>query len=136
MDQRNGMDIFGKLTGEMVLDSVGIAGTPSYHEPDAWGMDILKVGTSLGAGGIGYMYKDSIYRVGDNGSGNYKPVFEGSQRSRFNLTFSNWNVDGSELDVIQQIEISAGKHYYQSSVSFSGTDPGLDLVVGIVNMKE
>lgn len=135
MDQRNGIDIFGKLTDKMVLDEVGRAGATNYHEPDVWGMDVLKVGTSLGAGGIGYMYKDSIYRVGDNGSGNYKPVFEGSQRSRFNLSFDKWSVDGSELDVVQQIEISAGKHYYQSSVSFSGADSGLDLVVGMVNMK-
>ena len=45
MDQRNGMDIFGKLTEEMVLDNVGIADGPSYHEPDVWGMDVLKVAT-------------------------------------------------------------------------------------------
>ncbi len=32
MDQRNGIDIFGKLVHEMVLDSVGIAGSPNYHE--------------------------------------------------------------------------------------------------------
>ncbi len=135
LDQRNGMDIFGKLTEEMVLDSVGIAGGPSYHDPDAWGMDILKVGTSLGAGGIGYMYNDSIYRVGDSGSGRYQLVFEGSQRSRFNLSFNNWSVDGKEVNVIHQIEISAGKHYYESSVSFSGSDIEMDLVAGIVNMK-
>lgn len=135
LDQRNGMDIFGKLTGEMVLDNVGRAGSPSYHEPDFWGMDILKVGTSLGAGGIGYLYNDSIYRVGDSGSGNYQSVFEGSQRSRFRFNFENWDVDGNKVDVIQQIEISAGKHYFQSSVSYSGADINMELVVGIVNMK-
>ena len=84
LDQRNGMDIFGKRTRAMVLDSVGVAGRQSYHDPDQWGMDVLKVGTSLGAGAIGYMLNDSIYRVGDNGSGSYKVLFEGSQRSRFN----------------------------------------------------
>ena len=86
LDQRNGMDIFGKLTGEMVLDSVGVAGRQSYHDPDDWGMDVLKVGTSLGAGSIGYMYSDSIYRVGDSGSGTYELLMEGSQRSRFLLS--------------------------------------------------
>ena len=135
MDQRNGMDIFGKRTEEMVLDNVGIAGGPSYHEPDVWGMDILKVGTSLGDGGIGYMYNDSIYRVGDSGSGTYEVVFEGSQRSRFNFSFNNWSVDGNPVNVTQQIEISAGKHYYRSLVSYTGSDIELDLVAGIVNMK-
>jgi uncharacterized protein DUF4861 len=135
MDQRNGMDIFGKLTPEMVLDSVGIKNKESYHHEAEWGMDILKVGTSLGSGAIGYMYNDSIYRVGDNGSGDCQTVFEGSQRSRFNLSFSNWKVDGSATDVLHQIDISAGKHYYQNQVTYSGNDSNLDLVAGIVNMK-
>ena len=41
MDQRNGMDIFGKTTPEMVLEEVGIKGAPSYHEPGPWGLDVL-----------------------------------------------------------------------------------------------
>lgn len=135
MDQRNGMDIFGKLTRAMVLDSVGVAGRQSYHDPDQWGMDVLKVGTSLGAGAIGYMLNDSIYRVGDNGSGSYDVQFEGSQRSRFTLSYQNWRVGETTLNVVQQIEVVAGRHCYQSSVTYSGSDQSLDLVPGIVNMK-
>jgi hypothetical protein len=135
LDQRNGMDIFGKLTREMVLDSVGMEGRPSYHEPAAWGMDVLKVGTSLGAGAIGYMYLDSIYRVGDNGSGTYGVVFEGSQRSRFKLSYTNWKVGEEALDVVHQVEIGGGRHYYQGTVVYSGTEESLNLVTGIVNMK-
>ncbi len=135
LDQRNGMDIFGKLTRAMVLDSVGVAGRQSYHDPDQWGMDVLKVGTSLGAGAIGYMLNDSIYRVGDNGSGSYEVRFEGSQRSRFNLSYTNWQVGETTLEVNHQIEIVAGRHCYQSSVTYSGTDMHLALVPGIVNMK-
>ncbi len=135
LDQRNGMDIFGKLTSEMVLDSVGIAGMPSYHEPDSWGMDILKVGTSLGSGAIGYLYKNSIYRVGDNGSGSYNVVIEGPLHSRFNLSYSDWRLDDIKLDVNHQVEIIAGRHYYQGLVSYGGSDQKVSLVTGIVNMK-
>jgi len=135
MDQRNGMDIFGKITPAMVLDQVGKVGEPSYHEPGEWGMDILKVGTSLGAGGIGYMYKDSLYRVGDNGSGSYEVMFEGPLRSRFELGYASWKVEEESLHVNHQIEIVAGRHFYQGLVSYSGTDESLKLVPGIVNMK-
>lgn len=135
LDQRNGMDIFGKTTTAMVLDSVGMGGGPSYHEPDTWGMDVLKVGTSLGSGGIGYMYNDSIYRVGDNGSGNYQVLLRGPLRSRFNLNYSMWKVEDQVLNVTHQIEIIAGRHYFQGLVTYSGTDEDLDLVTGIVNMK-
>ncbi|MCK4746712.1 MAG: DUF4861 family protein, partial [Bacteroidales bacterium] len=106
-----------------------------YHEPAAWGMDVLKVGTSLGAGAIGYQFKDSIYRVGDNGSGTYRVLFEGSQRSRFNLKYMDWDVGGTPIDVQQQVEIVAGRHYYQGMVTYSGTGEAINLVAGIVNMK-
>jgi hypothetical protein len=135
LDQRNGMDIFGKLTHEMVLDSVGIKGRQSYHEAADWGMDVLKVGTSLGSGAIGYLYKDSIYRVGDNGSGSYHVVIEGPLHSRFNLSFTDWMVDDQSLKVNHQVEIIAGRHFYQGLVSYSGSDQKLSLVTGIVNIK-
>ncbi len=135
LDQRNGMDIFGKLTAEMVMDSVGIAGRQSYHDPDDWGMDVLKVNTSLGAGAIAYRFNDSIYRVGDNGSGTYELVFEGPLRSRFNLVYDPWEIAGRQVSVLHQIEIIAGRHCYQSQVTLSGSDGEFDLVTGIVNIK-
>ena len=135
LDQRSGMDIFGKLTSEMVLDGVGLPGTSSYHEPAAWGMDVLKVGTSLGSGAIGYLYKDSIYRVGDNGSGTYRVAFEGTQLSRFYLSHADWKVEDLSLDVNHQIDIAAGRHYFQAKVTYTGTDETLPLVTGIVNIN-
>lgn len=134
MDQRNGMDIFGKSTEKMVLEGVGIEGAPSYHEPGDWGMDVLKVGTSLGAGAIAYLYQDSLYRVGDNGAGSYEVEFEGSQRSRFKLSYENWMVEDLSLDVTHHVEIVAGRHYYQGTVIYEGNDDSLQLVPGIVNM--
>lgn len=135
MDQRNGMDIFGKITSSMVMGQVGTKGEPSYHEPGEWGMDVLKVGTSLGAGGIAYMYKDSLYRVGDSGSGSYEIIFEGPLRSRFELGYDNWKVEEESLHVSHQIDIVAGRHFYQGVVTYGGTDESLMLVPGIVNMK-
>ncbi|MCD4710807.1 MAG: DUF4861 domain-containing protein, partial [Bacteroidales bacterium] len=108
---------------------------PSYHEPGEWGLDVLKVGTSLGAGSIGYMFNDSIYRVGDNGSGTYQVIFRGTQRSRFNLSYTNWMVEDQALNVTHQIEIVAGRHCYQGLVTYSGSEEPLSLVPGIVNMK-
>lgn len=135
MDQRNGMDIFGKTTKEMVLEEVGISGAPSYHEPAAWGMDVLKVGTSLGAGGIAYMLEDSLYRVGDSGTGTYKVVFQGPLRSRFRLEYKDWQVGEALVNVSHQIQIVAGRPCYGNLVIYSGTEESMDLVPGIVNMK-
>jgi hypothetical protein len=135
LDQRNGMDIFGKLTARMVLDSVGIAGRQSYHEPDAWGMDVLKVGTSLGAGSIAYQFRDSLYRVGDNGSGNYRSVIEGPLRSLMELDFSGWMVLEHAMDIMHRIDIEAGTRFYTGRIRCPGSGVEMDPVTGIVNMK-
>ena len=67
--------------------------------------------------------------------GKHKAVLEGSQHSRFNLSFSDWKVDGLSLEVNHQVEIIAGRHCYQGLVTYSGTEEKLALVTGIVNIK-
>ncbi|HMQ62883.1 MAG TPA: DUF4861 family protein, partial [Flavilitoribacter sp.] len=63
LDWRNATDIFGKKTEDMVLQRVGLDGFDSYHEPGEWGMDILKVGPSLGIGTPGIWLRDAALRV-------------------------------------------------------------------------
>lgn len=135
-DRRNGMDIFGKVTEDMVLDEVGYKDNPSYHEynPD-WGVDVLKVGNSLGAGSIAFLYKDSLYRVGDNGTGTCRVLVEGPLRSIFRFEFKEWKMGDRALNVVHDVSIEAGKHYYKSEVTYAGTDEPLQLVTGIVNKK-
>lgn len=52
-DGRLVSDIFGKQVSEPVLGQIAEYG--SYHALAPWGMDVLKVGPSLGLGGIGIM---------------------------------------------------------------------------------
>lgn len=134
-DQRNGMDIFGKLTTEMVLDGVGYKDAPSYHEYNPeWGVDVLKVGNSLGAGGIAYMHEGALYRVGDNGHGTCSVLTEGPLRSSFRLGFEGWQMGEEALDVVHDVTITAGTYYYESEVTYTGTEADVQLVSGIVNM--
>lgn len=135
-DRRNGMDIFGKVTTAMVLDQVGDAGHEDYHtfNPD-WGVDVLKVGNSLGAGSIAYRFRDSLYRVGDNGTGTCRVLAEGPLRSIARFEFDDWHMGDQSLDVIHDVSIEAGKYYYTSRVSYVGTEEEISLVTGIVNMK-
>lgn len=135
-DRRNGMDIFGKVTTAMVLDEVGFKDNPSYHAFNpAWGVDVLKVGNSLGAGSIAYRYEDSLYRVGDNGLSTCTVLTEGPLRSVFRFNFENWKMGDQVLDVIHDVSIQAGAYYYESKVVFKGTDKKTDFVTGIVNKK-
>ncbi|MDZ7607374.1 MAG: DUF4861 family protein [Cyclobacteriaceae bacterium] len=94
-DSRNGKDIYGKLTKRMVLDSVGLPGT-NYHNLAEWGMDVLKVGQTLGAGSLAMQVEDSLYRLGPTREAHFRLVANGPVRSIIELIYDGWKVAGEE----------------------------------------
>jgi len=134
-DARNGIDIFGKATTGMALDSAGIRGQ-NYHELDDWGMDILKVGNSLGAGAIGIRVNDEVVRVGQCEKGTYEFVTEGPVRAILKLNYFGVSVNDRTYDIEHEITIYAGDHFYRSKVSVDGLQGDEQLVTGIVNMEQ
>lgn len=134
-DARNGIDIYGKKTNKMVLDNVGIRGQ-KYHELDSWGMDILKVGNSLGAGAIAIKIGDELFRVGPCEEGNYRLITEGPVRAMFELSFKGFKAGERSYDIVHRITINAGDHFYQSKVWVEGLKGDESLVTGIVDKHE
>ncbi|MBN2807753.1 MAG: DUF4861 family protein [Prolixibacteraceae bacterium] len=132
-DARNGIDIFGKTSREMVLDSCGLKGGPSYHELQAWGMDILKVANSLGAGAIALVSESGLHRIGPGAAGTYTLVHEGPLRSVFDLDFKGMKVNDQTVNVKHRITIEAGKPYYKSEIWLEN-GRNLQLAAGIVNL--
>lgn len=130
-DLRNGMDIFGKTSHSMELDHVGIS--DSYHKLADWGMDILKVGNSLGAGSIAILHNDSLYRVGDNGYGSYELLYEGPLETKFRFSFTDWKIQDEVVKLFQDISITAGKYAWKSDVKIDNSPDEYELVSGIVN---
>lgn len=130
-DARNGMDIFGKTTTDMVLDSVGI--DENYHELQDWGMDILKVGNSLGAGAIGMIVNDSLYRVGVGAHGSFRIIEETPNLSSLEFSFKDWKVQGRNYNVTHTITIKSGTHYYEGNIKVEGLTGDETLVAGIVD---
>ncbi|HYX08208.1 MAG TPA: DUF4861 domain-containing protein [Bacteroidales bacterium] len=131
-DERNGFDIFGKRTTEMVMNMVGTG--KSYHELQPWGMDILKVGNSLGAGGIAIDYKDSLYNFAPGAVGTYQLLSAGPLRSVFKLSFTNIHIGDQTMALDQVISIIAGEYGYHSKVTVTGFKDSISLAAGIVNM--
>jgi hypothetical protein len=134
-DARNGIDIFGKRTSAMVLDSVGVNGR-DYHILSDWGMDILKVGNSLGAGAIAIEIGDSLYRVGPCEEGNYRLITEGPVRAILEMTYKKVPAGGRFYNITHQISICAGDRFYRSRVWVSDLQGDEMLVTGIVNLHD
>jgi len=143
LDVRNAKDIFGKTTSSMVMDTVGTYGDKYYHYYDsAWGMDILKVGTSLGAGALAIQVKtssgkDTLVRLGGNAVGqtSYELVKDGPDEAVFRLHYNNWKVLDRNYNLIEEISISSGNYFYESRVTLNGLKGDEKLVTGIVNLK-
>lgn len=131
-DCRNAKDLFGKLAPEMIMDSIGTLQSGSYHDLSDWGMDVLHVGPSLGAGGLAMYHQDSLYRLGNVESFEFQLVSRGPVRSIFELNFDGWNVDGKKLKAQEKITVWAGKYWFQSDVTVSGLENEAELAIGIV----
>ncbi len=131
-DERNGMDIFGKKTTAMVLENVGTG--ENYHEMLPWGMDILKVANSLGAGALALQYQDSLYRVTDDSTSTCQFMVEGPLQSGFTFYFPSVRVGDTVVSITHTISIVAGANGYKSRVAVSPVLPGMVLVPGIVNL--
>lgn len=140
-DPRNGKDIFGKTTSDLVLDRVGLPGD-NYHAKNEWGMDILKVGTSLGAGALAIEVKTTagkttLARLGENVEQiAYELIADGPVRSILQLHYKNWQPTPTEkYDITETISIIAGQFYYESKVIISNFLGERQLVTGIVNLQ-
>ncbi|EOR92845.1 putative glycosyl hydrolase [Arcticibacter svalbardensis MN12-7] len=144
MDVRNIKDIWGKTTSEMMMDTVGVDPKVIYHHLDKWGMDILAVGKSLGAGSLALKVPlagkaDTLVRLGGQNMGKmvYKMIADGPIRAVFALSYPEWNVlgNGKLASLTEQISIWGGQYFYQSEVTVKNAPKGAELVSGIVNLK-
>lgn len=130
LDWRNGFDVFGKTTTELVLQGIGLDGYASYHEPANWGLDILKVGKAVGIGGYGYWDGEKIIRVSETSGRATRVVENGPLTSTLEITYDDWNVGSLTTDLRAMLSMTAGSHLVRTRLEAS---PELDNVaIGIV----
>ena len=119
LDQRNATDVFGKLTTDPVLHQVGVDGFDSYHEMQPWGMDVMKVGNSLGIGSIGYFDNGSAIRVEKTDSVTCKIPENGNIFSSIQTTYYGWQVNGTKTNLESNLSIHAGTRLSHQQLSLT-----------------
>ncbi len=134
-DCRNTKDLFGKLIPDLILQKAGSPGTASYHNLAPWGMDILHCGSSLGAGSLALIEKDSLYRLGSTPVYKYAEITEGPVRTIFELQYQNWEVNGKQYEAVEKITLWIGKYWFQSEVTIREFSGEKQLATGIVTTK-
>jgi hypothetical protein len=120
LDWRNATDIFGKKVTDMVLQNVGQDGYDSYHEPADWGMDILKVGESLGIGSVAMWEDGKANRVAETSEVDCKIVENGAVYSQIRTRYMGWKIGAGEYDLISDLSITAGSRMTKHQLEITG----------------
>ena len=123
MDWRNANDIFGKKVNQLVLANVGVHDTvakdDSYHLMQDWGMDIFKVGSSLGIGSIGMWYDGKVNMVSQTDSVYFEIPHNGPIKSEIKTSYYGWQVGDNKYDLVSRISITAGSRLTNCKINIS-----------------
>ena len=141
-DVRNNKDIYGKVTSRMMMDTVGANTKMSYHVLSEWGMDVLHVVKSLGAGALALSVPlpaggDTLIRLGGQNITNtvFQQVADGPLLGRLSLTY-DWQINDQPLQLKEEISIWGGQYFYESKVTIKGAPAGAKLITGIADFYD
>jgi len=124
LDWRNAIDIFGKKTDSLVLANVGQDGFDSYHEPESWGQDILKVGKGLGIGSIGRLVDDKVVHFKEVEA--TKAFVQNTEKqSTVTINYKGWKTGDDTIDLSSTLSISPDKRYTKHSIQPSKEITGI-----------
>lgn len=133
LDWRNGIDVFGKKTPQIVLPAVGIDGYDNYHNMSDWGMDNMKVGSSLGIGSIAVWNGTKAIRVEKTDSVVCYIPTDGKVRSQVMTHYYGWDANGVKCNLTSLISIDAGSRVSHMELL---VDKDLDnIATGIIKDK-
>jgi len=132
LDWRNAVDVYGKKVDTMVLASVGLDGYDSYHEMSDWGMDVLKVGETLGIGTPAWWSGKKAERIAATDSVYSEISYTGILESKILTKYYGWKTIKFKTDVNWQLGIRSGSRLTCSTLDFSEKVEGF--CTGMVKM--
>ena len=130
LDWRNGFDIFGKKVNDVVLQNVGQDGYDSYHTNADWGVDVLKVGKSLGMGGFGFWNGKSVDLVSQVDTREAIITNNGDLFSSFKINYNGWQVNKQKADLAAHFSMNAASRLVKVDIKLDKQLP--NLAIGLV----
>ena len=129
-DARNTNEVFGKLTNQIIVDTLGQSGS-DFHSLGPSVMNILHAGPSMGLGGIALIHNGLPIPLRSTTSAFYREVSVGPVRSVIELIYEGWQVENQNLNVKERISIWAGKYWFKTEVVITGFTGDKEIAVGI-----
>ncbi len=125
LDSRNRNDITGKKTYEMILQKMGVHdvvsnSAESYTKMLPWGMDIFKVGESLGIGSIGMWYDNKVNTISNIYKVECKITADGPIQADIFTKYLGWKVGSENYNLSSNLSINAGSRLTKVSLDLEG----------------
>ena len=136
LDNRNAIDIFGKKTADMILQHVGQDSSSSYHEMQWWGMDVFKVGNSLGMGAVGAYVEEKAVRIENTDSMFCAVDSKANLQAGVELKFWGWDYSDKKVDMKSDMTIQAGSRLTKNSISIKPNDAEIQFCTGLIKCAE
>ncbi len=125
LDWRNSIDIFGKKVSDIVLPEVGhdkdSKGHDTYHTMADWGMDIFKVGNSLGIGTFGAYVNGKVVKVSKTDSTICSILDDGPILASLNIKYFGWNFGKGKTNLNSTLKIASGSRLTNYTLNINST---------------
>ena len=102
----SGVDVWVKRVDYPIIDKWYAHG--KYHKDIGEGADLYKVGPTVGCGGLGLLYNDSLY-VSNNFT-DYRVLANGPLRFFFELDYAEWGPEEHKLTETKRISLDLSQH--------------------------
>jgi hypothetical protein len=134
LDARNRMDIWGKKVTRMVLQDVGnddlvSDSRESYTREQDWGLDMFKVGESLGMGSFALWKEGKPWTVSDVESVSCRVLEDGIIYSAIEIQYRGWKVQQEKRNLNAVLSISAGSRL--TRVDLTSSAPAGEFSTGL-----
>ena len=139
LDSRNRNDITGKKTHDMIIRKMGVNdlvsnSAESYTKMLDWGMDIFKVGESLGIGSIAMWYDNKVNTLNDLRKEECKITADGPISADILTKYLGWKVGNEKFNLTSNLSINAGSRL--TKVSLNLKDKNAVMCTGLAKHED
>lgn len=125
----SGVDYWAKRTENLVIDKW--YKIDDYHNDHGEGLDMYKVGPTLGAGGAAPFVEGKLCL--SKNFVRYEILDKGPLRFTFRLWYDSWTVNGRQITEEKTISLDAGSHLNKTEIVYRGAGLPMQVATGIVH---
>ncbi len=125
LDSRNRNDITGKKTHDMIIQKMGVNdlvsnSQESYTKMLDWGMDIFKVGESLGIGSIAIWQNGKVNTISKVEKEECKIIDDGPIQAGILTKYFGWQVGHNKYNLASKLSINCGSRLTKVDLQLKG----------------